>query len=476
MHQNSCHDSFSALTLAISRPITNVRDSPVNSLGGLGWDGFYVRTTAAGCKPTEHKKGNTTYYGNPRVSIDDMSAVVNSTSVLDLTNSSLTQAVSTDINTMYGYEADQEFVLLDDLDQTVCDSIPDVEDASSKTTFGQLSTGEHVLFDPMYVLESNTIEAPLPDAGGLSQHITVGEAFCANIPRTFLNEASCRMSDQPSTCGPIELPKVYPNMTLTLNHTTMRTFYDADDRYVFSVEGLIVNSYSGTDPPCQVGAKSRWIPLDASSTPVCNTSRVSNITADALGALLQNSADGNPHMREIVFPSVGSCDGGDEDGDGTDDINEKGYDINAEGTCWRHVHQDHLSVFDFTAAKSTSEVQTVANSGSTRLVLPATDQMIHGWNNNRHLFIEVGRLGDEIEFKNLPTDELRTEAIARAFGADGIFTDGTGVMVCGSPGEVANDPLRGGSEGMGGFDIAIGGGRDSGHFPTWFRQVRQHCA
>jgi hypothetical protein len=59
------------------------------------------------------------------------------------------------------------------------------------------------------------------------------------------------------------------------------------------------------------------------------------------------------------------------------------------------------------------------------------------WNNNKESFDYIGRFGNSYEYFDLPT-KLRTKAMAEAFGA--VFNDGDAVVVCGSSGEIANDP------------------------------------
>jgi hypothetical protein len=52
----------------------------------------------------------------------------------------------------------------------------------------------------------------------------------------------------------------------------------------------------------------------------------------------------------------------------------------------------------------------------------------------------VGRLGREIAFRDLP-NELKTDGVAVYFGAaPETLSGGGGVVVCGSLGEIANDP------------------------------------
>ena len=53
--------------------------------------------------------------------------------------------------------------------------------------------------------------------------------------------------------------------------------------------------------------------------------------------------------------------------------------------------------------------------------------------------VYVARLGDSIAFRDLPND-LKTDGVAAHFGAVPTSVSEGGIVVCGSIGEVANDP------------------------------------
>ena len=67
------------------------------------------------------------------------------------------------------------------------------------------------------------------------------------------------------------------------------------------------------------------------------------------------------------------------------------------------------------------------------------------WNEFKNGFEFIGRLGDTIDFRDLP-ELLRGQAVADGFG---VATDdaatSNNIMVCGSPGEVSNDPTISGA-------------------------------
>ena len=82
---------------------------------------------------------------------------------------------------------------------------------------------------------------------------------------------------------------------------------------------------------------------------------------------------------------------------------------------------------------------TFPNEGDEAREIPQ-HQMDFLANNRKHLSY-VGRLGDSIPYSNLPA-ELRTEAVELHFGIQDNVPGG-GTIVCGSVGEVSNDPALG---------------------------------
>src|SRR5210317_1491220 len=63
------------------------------------------------------------------------------------------------------------------------------------------------------------------------------------------------------------------------------------------------------------------------------------------------------------------------------------------------------------------------------------------WSTNAEKFPMLGRFGDVALFVDLP-NEVRTDEVAEHFGEASAET-GSGVVTCGSPNEVANDPTHG---------------------------------
>ena len=131
--------------------------------------------------------------------------------------------------------------------------------------------------------------------------------------------------------------------------------------------------------------------------------------------------------------------------------------------CWKNVHPEHLNVYDMTSwarldghpgnSLSRNPITELAAQGRTTLDFPSWHSM-NRWFNNKYQFGYVGRLGDTVRYYSLPK-ALRSPTLNELFGFTTSavnFTDTKGVLVCGSPFEVANDLSLGGSQGRGAYD------------------------
>lgn len=70
-------------------------------------------------------------------------------------------------------------------------------------------------------------------------------------------------------------------------------------------------------------------------------------------------------------------------------------------------------------------------------LLPRRPHGMANWNNNWQKFTYVGRFGDNLKLGDLPND-LRRPEVTKYFD-DTAATDDSLSLVCGSPGEIAND-------------------------------------
>ena len=164
-------------------------------------------------------------------------------------------------------------------------------------------------------------------------------------------------------------------------------------------------------------------------------------------------ADGgaNPSIRDVVVAdSITAENGWQCSMDATTTIGSK---IVVDGACWQHSHPDEGSVFDMSRwtfmhpgtrnterAGRRNHITKWAERGEAAIRFPIGHPLSR-WRDAkkwpRHMQ-HVGKLGDMVDFATLPVN-LRTDKMAEAIGAVRDFPD-KGTEVCGSRGEVANDP------------------------------------
>eukprot|EP00538_Stauroneis_constricta_P006114 CAMPEP_0119557550 /NCGR_PEP_ID=MMETSP1352-20130426/9190_1 /TAXON_ID=265584 /ORGANISM="Stauroneis constricta, Strain CCMP1120" /LENGTH=2298 /DNA_ID=CAMNT_0007604673 /DNA_START=349 /DNA_END=7245 /DNA_ORIENTATION=+ len=380
----------------------------------------------------------------------------------------------------------QSFLVTEDIQQAECDT-----EFDSFVPVFALYGDSLLIHDPRFKLFDNTLEQPLPDGGGqvFSDHANLlkpySTAHCANVPRTFLNEDTCHVSTSPSACayltGWTDRNPESETATFVVTEDLIRNLYlktrgdgaepNAGTKYWYAVEGLD-QSREGTDAmkPCDLYSQSRWIPTPCDATSLQD---VDDGVVQIFSRLLSETKDWlisqdevNPYLMDVWFwDSEVSCPASQRDV-----IDFMIQD--QEGECWLNVHPEHLNVHDFTSWASDdghpgnspqrNPITEFAEAGSTRLTFPSWHEMSR-WHNNKYNLPGPIRLGDEVNFYDLP-DNLRTEALAEIFGIellepgdpeleDGYGSlSGEGTVVCGSPFEVANEPENAGSAFQGSFD------------------------
>jgi hypothetical protein len=375
-----------------------------------------------------------------------------------------------------------EYIYFDGITDPACDLLNDVTEQNDAPVFGkvrsknglnscvissnlcshiftsynlQLPDGSWLQYEARLKLEENTIEAPIADGGGLVYALTGRQTRCANAPRTFLNEQDCKLSFSASACGSTGAPQ----LEILMNEENIETLSDLTGQYVYGVLGLPVVDFQGTklESPCTPGLRSRWEIKDISA---CSSPTVLHATTNAtLATLLSKSSDKNQFVRDIIMPTSGySC--------GSADTASLGnVKIVVGSACYTRVHPEHLSVYDFTywtledthpgnmIAMMEGEPNPIKKwkdvDDTVFLTYPSfppagsdvPSHPIERWNTHSVHFGKLGRFGDLVKFVDLP-NELRTEAVSEYFG-ESVSTGGAGIMVCGSPNEVANDPTLG---------------------------------
>lgn len=103
----------------------------------------------------------------------------------------------------------EDYILLDDHTNLPCDAVKSLfgqRGQPAPTIFGRWN-GMDLVYDARLVLETNTVENPLPDGGGTAVLETNGQMTCSNAPRSFINEDHCVLSTAETACSS-EVPSV----------------------------------------------------------------------------------------------------------------------------------------------------------------------------------------------------------------------------------------------------------------------------
>lgn len=338
------------------------------------------------------------------------------------------------------FTSGEEFILPTALQDDLCRNIPSVRERGDEQIFGQLSDGSWLLFDPRLNIENNTPDTPLMDGGKAKELASGGTTLCSNVPRTFLNEDGCILSS--NACK----PSANTEIEVLLEDDTIKNLYNLTGRYVYGLKGLHVvdqndnSEYPWKLPhPCTDTLRSRWMRKDPAD---CNPSDIYSGTNATLVDLLSAETDSNPHIRDIFFSSdTHHCNETDTDPD---------IEITFGNECWKRVHSDYLSVYDMTYwvnrhPGGAHHIKKWAENDDAFLVFPNSHPQnghpMYRWHDNYHKFTYVGRYGDTMRIRDLPND-LRTETVTDYY-QDKANIDTSGVLVCGSPGEVPNNKTLG---------------------------------
>jgi hypothetical protein len=238
----------------------------------------------------------------------------------------------------------------------------------------------------------------------------------------------------------------------------MRGIYNATGggaegtRYLYAVNGLRVDQDRSIGLPCE-RTKSRWIPIECTGA----ASSLDPTVHEIFSKLLFYNSDPNPSVRDVWNWYDLECP--------TPLMRLTGFEVlDQDGVrCWKNVHPDHLSVYDMTYwtrldshpgnSLVRNPIKEFAQAGLTTLEFPSWHGMDR-WADHKYDFGYVGRLGDVVHYYDLPSS-LRSQVLNDYFGftPDAVqYTDSKGVLVCGSPYEVANDLSLGGSQSRGAFD------------------------
>ena len=261
----------------------------------------------------------------------------------------------------------------------------------------------------------------------------------------------CTLSTAHSACRPFK----EPNIQILLNETGLRLLHQGSGRYVYAIRDLqTVVPY--VKSPCTPNQRHRWKIVNAASCPA--TSGINSDTINALTAVMNDGIgtwDRNSVFVDIHFELTdysGAYGGYFCDASNSNTVGMT-FSVNKNGvfTCYKHVHPDESSVYDFTywtrpdthpgnaIALAAGHLHPItkwaAYSNTFTLPFPSWHTMDQ-WANNKVFFDYVGRAYDFVNFIDL-SSILRTQAIAAMFSPSSNLSQA--VVVCGSYGEVANN-------------------------------------
>jgi hypothetical protein len=286
--------------------------------------------------------------------------------------------------------------------------------------------------------------------------------ICSNAPRTFQNEDKCILSMEPTACRAESYDPLggeyRPNFYVKVNSENIRGIYDATGggaegtRYLYAIDGLRFEEDLSVGFPCE-RTTSRWFPIKCTGA----ASQLDKTLHEIFSMLLYYTPDSNLVMRDVWNWYGTPCP--------APVFQLKGFEVEDQdgSKCWKNVHPDLLNVYDLTFwtrigahpgnSINRNPIMEPARDGKTVLNFPPWHEMSQ-WATQKEAFGFVGRLGDNVHYYSLPSD-LRSEELNDYFGftPDSIqYNDSKGILICGSPYEVANDLDFGGSVGRGAFD------------------------
>eukprot|EP00933_Yihiella_yeosuensis_P021713 TRINITY_DN1715_c0_g1_i2.p1 TRINITY_DN1715_c0_g1~~TRINITY_DN1715_c0_g1_i2.p1 ORF type:complete len:1866 (-),score=308.01 TRINITY_DN1715_c0_g1_i2:397-5517(-) len=262
-------------------------------------------------------------------------------------------------------------------------------------------------------LLQNTLDAPA-SSGSWSG------GQCPSVAKTFLNEKGCKLL-------PGCLPLGSQNVHFELTATNLAKFFTIGGRYVYAVTGLRPSA-----SPC--GVLSRWKKLDC-NTDTCVVTSLPAADADTIVNTLQSEV-AQGWLRDVQ-PSCAAA------------SVAAGSVVQVGSDFFKHVHLDEYNVFDFSDwvvahPGGRDKIKQWTSKGYI-LEFPSWHPMDR-WESGpapgaiRPGF--VGKFQASISYESLP-QPLQTADLATALGAQSLQGAADFSEVCGSPGEVANEPAEG---------------------------------
>lgn len=339
-------------------------------------------------------------------------------------------------------------------DDPICDLIPPQAEEQNPPVFAKLPNGEWLQWTSTLMFEDNgpsindenLTAKVIPDGGGAAVLATNERMKCSNVPRSFLNEETCFLSQLTTACS---IAQEVGEIEILMTEANIVAFYSYGNRFIYAIRGLGMETID--EHPC-VASTSRWT-IQAQTTCSAPT-QLENDTLLALSTALDASTDTNLYVRDISSGPL-NCTPGDVT------VGTLGLQIQVGTDCFTNVHADHMNIYDFTEWRAPHPggayniekwaqgwdghegwyLNFPLNGNATRGIPqhPMNRWDKHG-NSDEIEYIGI-RFGDTILYRDLNT-ALKVTAIAEYFGAVAEAIDITegGVVTCGSLGEVENSP------------------------------------
>jgi len=390
--------------------------------------------------------------GNPTVDFTDYEQYLPPNVFTFTTSDVFTESASN----LYDYpiQRGQELLLTNGLTDPICDSVPPFAEEYDAPVIGRLPNGEWLQWTPTILFEDNgptmndasgdLTTNVLSDGGGEMFVATNEKLKCSNVQRSFVNAETCFLSTESTACS---ASQPVGEVLIPVNTTNVIEFYNLADKYVYAIKGLVMESID--ESPC-AKTISRW---EVAVNAACSApTTLQTDTTAALENAITSSTDQNEFIKDVTRTLA--CDASDYD-QTTDPID---IQLQVGSDCYTHVHPNHLNVYDFSGwvvrhPGGEYNIQKWAEGwegvpgwyldfpfyGNVTRGIP--EHPMSRWINKAKEpnAVYVARLGDSVAYRDLPND-LKTDVIAQAFGATPrSITDG-GIVICGSMGEVSNDP------------------------------------
>ena len=280
------------------------------------------------------------------------------------------------------------------------------------------SNGTLYRHDSRLVLMSNSVGEP---ASGYDLD------YSPNAVKTFLNKKGCVIGGFPTT------KTVFKSAPVSLSRQNILKFHN-EGIYIYKVEDLRL---VGVKSPCDT-VTSRWEVVPGKCEP-------SDLDEDTRNILLDLLTPGSAKIKDITFPKGTLCEV------------PKGARVQGKkNVCFYHVHPDTGNVYDFSKWAMPeghpgnnllqkkgldNPITKPADKKQHTLAYPSSHGMGR-WQDNSKRFPLLGVFEETVDFIDLPKSVQKVE-VAENFGATVEITEEDLVERCGSPGEVANDPILG---------------------------------